>query len=151
MLGVCLGHQALALVAGGAVEHAGQVMHGRLSEIEHTGDGLFAGVPQRFSAVRYHSLVVDRLPPELRVTAWTSDGVVMGLEHRERPLLGVQFHPESVLTDHGATLLTNFRELTERHRSRRGRGLAPPLPARHTAGAASPRACPRIVPQPARP
>jgi para-aminobenzoate synthetase len=143
VLGVCLGHQALALVAGGAVEHAGQVMHGRLSEIEHTGDGLFAGVPQRFSAVRYHSLVVERLPPELRVTAWTSDGVVMGLEHRERPLLGVQFHPESVLTDHGATLLGNFRELTER----RATLARPPRQASRPAAArpaASPRADPPV-------
>ncbi|HEX6387820.1 MAG TPA: aminodeoxychorismate synthase component I [Solirubrobacteraceae bacterium] len=139
VLGVCLGHQALALVAGGAVEHAGQVMHGRLSEIEHTGDGLFAGVPQRFKAVRYHSLVVDRLPPELRVTAWTSDGVVMGLEHRERPLLGVQFHPESVLTDHGAALLANFRDLTERRGGRRARRAgAPPVDVAAAPPAAEP-------------
>jgi para-aminobenzoate synthetase len=115
VLGVCLGHQALALVAGGAVEHAPSVMHGRLSAIGHTGDGLFARVPQDFAAVRYHSLIVDRLPPELRVTAWTPDGVVMGLEHRERPLHGVQFHPESVLTEHGAALIENFRAITERH------------------------------------
>ena len=112
VLGVCLGHQALALVAGGRVDHAPEVMHGRLSPIEHDGRGLFADVPQHFQAVRYHSLVVEDLPPELRVTAWTPDGVVMGLEHRDRPLFGVQFHPESVMTEHGARLLANFRDAT---------------------------------------
>ena len=144
VLGVCLGHQALALVAGGAVEHAPQVMHGRLSEIEHTGDGLFAGVPERFSAVRYHSLVVARLPPVLRATAWTSDGVVMALEHRERPLLGVQFHPESVLTEHGALLLGNFRDITERWgergRPRRRRDTEPAGPPPAGAPASGPAA-----------
>ena len=133
VLGVCLGHQALALVAGGAVEHAPTVMHGRLSAIGHTGDGLFAGVPQDFAAVRYHSLVVDRLPPELRVTAWTRDGVVMGLEHRERPLHSVQFHPESVLTEHGATLVENFRAITERHGAAASRPRRPRPAARATA------------------
>jgi len=112
LLGVCLGHQALAHVAGGAIGHAPEVMHGRASEIHHDGRGVFAGIPQAFTAVRYHSLAVGAVPPTLRVTAWTADDVVMGLEHRERPVWGVQFHPESISTEHGATLLRNFRDLT---------------------------------------
>jgi para-aminobenzoate synthetase len=112
VLGVCLGHQALAHITGGAVEHAPEVMHGRLSPIDHDGRGLFAGIPQGFAAVRYHSLVVGALPAELRVTAWTHGDIVMGIEHRTRPLWGVQFHPESISTEHGRTLLRNFRDLT---------------------------------------
>ena len=112
VLGVCLGHQALAHVAGGSVEHAPEVMHGRLSPIHHDESALFAGIPQGFLAVRYHSLVVGTVPAELRVSAWTPDGVVMGLEHHARPLFGVQFHPESVSTRHGRRLLENFRDLT---------------------------------------
>jgi para-aminobenzoate synthetase len=137
VLGVCLGHQALALVAGGTVDHAPEPMHGRLSPIEHDGRGLFAGVPQGFEAVRYHSLVVRDLPTVLRVTAWTPDGVVMGLEHRERPLYGVQFHPESVMTEHGARLLANFRDLTRERRRAPRRGRA--APARRPAAAPPPR------------
>jgi para-aminobenzoate synthetase len=132
VLGVCLGHQALAHVTGGAIDHAPEVMHGRLSAIHHDGRGLFAGIPQGFAAVRYHSLVVGALPAELRVTAWTPDAVVMALEHESRPLWGVQFHPESISTEHGRTLLRNFRDLT------RERGRPParaPRPARQpTAG-----------------
>ena len=112
VLGVCLGHQALAHVTGGAIDHAPEVMHGRRSEIHHDGRGVFAGIPQGFAAVRYHSLAVAAVPEALRVTAWTPDQVVMGLEHRERPMWGVQFHPESISTEHGATLLRNFRDLT---------------------------------------
>ena len=112
VLGVCLGHQALAHISGGAVEHAPEVMHGRLSPIDHDGRGLFAGIPQGFAAVRYHSLVVGAVPAELRVTAWTLGDIVMGIEHRTRPLWGVQFHPESISTEHGRTLLRNFRDLT---------------------------------------
>src|SRR5918992_4370283 len=129
VLGVCLGHQALAHITGGAVDHAPEVMHGRLSPIHHDGRGLFESVPQGFAAVRYHSLVVGAVPAALRVTAWTPDGVVMGLEHRTRPLWGVQFHPESISTEHGRILVRNFRDLTRAHRrSRAGapRGTRPP-------------------------
>jgi para-aminobenzoate synthetase len=122
VLGVCLGHQALAHSSGGAIDHAPEVMHGRLSEIHHDGRGVFAGIPQGFAAVRYHSLAVGAVPDALRVTAWTPDHVVMGLEHRERPLWGVQFHPESISTEYGATLLRNFRDLTRARRR-------PPRPA----------------------
>ena len=121
VLGMCLGHQALAHVTGGAIDHAPEVMHGRLSSINHDGRGLFAGIPQGFAAVRYHSLVVGACPAELRVTAWTPDRVVMALEHRRRPRWGVQFHPESISTEHGRTLVRNFRDLT-RARRRSGSG-----------------------------
>jgi para-aminobenzoate synthetase len=130
VLGVCLGHQALAHVAGGTVEHAHEVMHGRLSPIHHDESALFAGVPQGFFAVRYHSLVVGAVPAELRVSAWTPDGVIMGLEHRARPLFGVQFHPESVSTRHGRRLLENFRDLT---RVRRVPPARRPARRRHAA------------------
>jgi para-aminobenzoate synthetase len=129
VLGVCLGHQALAHATGGVIDHAPQVMHGRLSEIHHDGHGLFAGIPQGFAAVRYHSLAVGAVPATLRVTAWTPDDVVMGLEHRSRPLWGVQFHPESISTEHGAALLRNFRDLTHargRRSSRAPRPAGPP-------------------------
>ena len=112
VLGVCLGHQELAYAAGGTIEHAPEAMHGRLSPIRHDGKGLFAGLPQGFLAVRYHSLVVGTVPPELRVTAWTPDGVIMGLEHRARPLFGVQFHPESIASENGHALLQNFLNIT---------------------------------------
>ncbi len=132
VLGVCLGHQALAHVTGGAIDHAPTVMHGRLSEIHHDGRGLFAGIPQGFAAVRYHSLAVGAVPATLRVTAWTPEEVVMGLAHRSRPLWGVQFHPESISTEHGGALLRNFRDLTYAQRRRSPRAARPAT--RTTAG-----------------
>jgi para-aminobenzoate synthetase len=138
VLGVCLGHQALAHIAGGTVEHARQVMHGRLSPIHHDESALFAGIPQDFLAVRYHSLVVGTVPAELRVSAWTPDGVIMGLEHRRRPLFGVQFHPESVSTRHGRRILENFRDLTRaRPVPAPRRPARRPRPARPAARAAA--------------
>jgi anthranilate synthase component 2 len=109
LLGVCLGHQALGLVFGGRVVRAPVLMHGKTSEIAHGGTGIFAGLSNPFTATRYHSLVVERssVPPELEITA-EADGLVMGLAHRSRPLAGVQFHPESILTAEGEKLLGNF-------------------------------------------
>ncbi len=109
-LGVCLGHQAIAVAFGGEVVRADELRHGKASLVEHEGTGLFEGLTSPFKAGRYHSLVARRssLPPELRVSAWTEDGVVMALSHAERPLFGVQFHPESVLTPEGSQLLANF-------------------------------------------
>jgi anthranilate synthase/aminodeoxychorismate synthase-like glutamine amidotransferase len=110
LLGVCLGHQALGQAFGGRVVRAPAVMHGKTSEIRHDGKTVFSGLPQPFTATRYHSLVVarDSVPDVLEVSAETADGVVMGLRHRERPLEGVQFHPESILTAAGKDLLRNF-------------------------------------------
>jgi anthranilate synthase component 2 len=112
LLGVCLGHQALGQAFGGSVVRAPKLMHGKTSEIRHDGRSLFAGLPDPFTATRYHSLVVARetVPESLEVSAWTDDGIVMGLRHRERPLEGVQFHPESILTTAGKQLLKNFLE-----------------------------------------
>lgn len=110
VLGVCLGHQCIGEVYGAAVVRAAEVMHGKTSLIHHRGVGVFAGLPDPFEATRYHSLVVDRdsVPAELEITAETDDGVVMGLRHRELPVEGVQFHPESILTAGGHRLLENF-------------------------------------------
>ena len=117
ILGVCLGHQSLGQVYGGDVVRAGRIMHGKTSRIRHQGKGVFAGLPDGYEATRYHSLAVDKatLPDCLEVTAWTDneDGSmeeIMGLRHREFPVEGVQFHPESILTQHGHALLKNFLE-----------------------------------------
>jgi para-aminobenzoate synthetase len=113
LLGVCLGHQGIAQHFGGSVIQAPEPVHGRSAEILHDGDELFAGIPERFSAVRYHSLIVgEPLPPELRKIAWTADCVVMALRHIRLPIWGVQFHPESICTQHGKTILRNFLPLT---------------------------------------
>jgi anthranilate synthase component II len=113
VLGVCLGHQAITAAFGGRVVRADRVMHGKLSEIEHEGTGLFAGLPSPFRATRYHSLVAEpgTLPDCLEVDARTSDGVIMGLVHRDLPVRGVQFHPESIETEHGHRLLANFLDM----------------------------------------
>jgi anthranilate synthase component II len=110
ILGVCLGHQAIAQAFGGRIVRAPQIMHGKRSPIEHDGAGLFRGLPAPFMATRYHSLVAEpaSLPACLAVTARTAEGVIMGLAHRERPIYGVQFHPESIATEHGHRLLGNF-------------------------------------------
>jgi len=110
ILGVCLGHQAIGQVFGAKVVHAPQVMHGKTSAVYHDGKGLFKQMPQPFLATRYHSLIVDRasIPETLKITAWTEDDIVMGIEHKEYPLYGVQFHPEAILTEEGHRLLGNF-------------------------------------------
>ncbi len=113
LLGVCLGHQAIGQACGGRIIRAPVPMHGKLSAIRHDGTGIFAGIPNPFEATRYHSLVVDKLgfPAVLRITAETDDGLIMGLAHRERPIHGVQFHPETIASQHGHDLLRNFLNL----------------------------------------
>jgi para-aminobenzoate synthetase component 2 len=128
MLGVCLGHQALGEAFGATVTHAPELMHGKTSLVEHTGTGVLAGLPSPFTATRYHSLAVvrDTVPDELEITAQTASGIVMGLQHRELPLHGVQFHPESVLTEGGHRLLANWLEVCGLSDAvERSEGLAP--------------------------
>ena len=110
ILGVCLGHQAIGQAFGGRVVHAKTLMHGKVSRIHHSGKGVFAGLPTPYDATRYHSLAIERssCPEALEVTAWTEDGEIMGVRHRTLPIEGVQFHPESILTEHGHALLRNF-------------------------------------------
>ncbi|WP_333587133.1 anthranilate synthase component II [Phenylobacterium sp.] len=113
ILGVCLGHQAIGQAFGGEVIRASQLMHGKTSLMHHAGEGVFAGLPNPFTATRYHSLSVkrDTMPEVLKITAWTEDGEVMGLQHVSRPIFGVQFHPESIATEGGHALLSNFLDL----------------------------------------
>jgi anthranilate synthase component II len=112
ILGVCLGHQAIGAALGGKIIRAQQLMHGKTSEIHTTQEGVFAGLPEHFTVNRYHSLAIERAscPADLKVTAWTDDGEIMGVRHRTLPLEGVQFHPESILTEHGHAMLKNFLE-----------------------------------------
>lgn len=117
ILGVCLGHQSIGQVFGGTITAAPELMHGKTSQVHHTGVGVFQGLENPFTATRYHSLIVDRAtcPDELEITAWVDDGTIMGLRHRNYPhIQGVQFHPESILTHAGKSLLSNFlRELSQ--------------------------------------
>ena len=110
VLGVCLGHQCIGEAYGGRTVRAGELVHGKASDVSHDGSGVFFDIPTPFSAIRYHSLVIDAdtLPDELVVTARTDNGLIMGVRHREYPVEGVQFHPESILSEHGAALLANF-------------------------------------------
>jgi anthranilate synthase component 2 len=128
LLGVCLGHQAIGQVYGGKVVRAPMPMHGKLSKIAHTGQGVFKGLPKKFEVTRYHSLIVarDGLPDSLTVTAETGD-VIMGLQHKTHPVHGVQFHPESIASEHGHALLANFLELaglSPRHRNTKAARVA---------------------------
>jgi len=110
LLGVCLGHQTIGQAFGGKVVRAGEIVHGKMGTILHAGRGIFAGLPSPLKATRYHSLIVEResLPDCLEVTAWLEDGMIMGLRHRELPIEGVQFHPESIASEHGHAMLKNF-------------------------------------------
>ena len=112
-LGVCLGHQCVGYSYGGTVGYAGEIMHGKTSMVHHDGEGLFKGLPNPFEAIRYHSLAISRddLPDELEVTAWTDNGIIMGVKHKTHPVQGVQFHPESIMTKSGHDLLRNFLEM----------------------------------------
>ncbi len=112
ILGVCLGHQSIGAAFGGKIIRAQQLMHGKTSQITTTQEGVFAGLPKQFTVNRYHSLAIERFtcPPELKVTAWTEDGEIMGVKHKTLAIEGVQFHPESILTEHGHAMLKNFLE-----------------------------------------
>lgn len=114
LLGVCLGHQAIGQVFGGHVIRAPKPVHGKTDKIYHNGEGLFAGLDSPITATRYHSLIVERetLPPDVSITAWNDEGLIMGLQHKEYPIFGVQFHPESILTTSGMHLLQQFLEVT---------------------------------------
>jgi len=115
ILGVCLGHQCIGEAFGATVDGAGEIVHGKVSEIHHDGKGVYRGLPSPFPATRYHSLAVrrDSIPPCLEITAWTESGLVMGIRHRDLPVEGVQFHPESILTPAGKSLLRNFLDLVK--------------------------------------
>ncbi|MEW6050917.1 MAG: aminodeoxychorismate/anthranilate synthase component II [Candidatus Zixiibacteriota bacterium] len=119
ILGVCLGHQAIAQVYGSTIVYASAIMHGKVSTVRHDNSRLYQGVANPFSATRYHSLAVDRktLAPELRITAWSDDGTIMGIEHLTMPVFGVQYHPESIMTPDGMTILQNFCKIAASHRA----------------------------------
>ncbi|HWN68655.1 MAG TPA: aminodeoxychorismate/anthranilate synthase component II, partial [Haliangium sp.] len=144
VLGVCLGHQGIGVVHGAGLALAPEPMHGRTSHIHHHASALFQGIPQGVEVVRYHSWILTDLPASLERLAWTADGLVMACRHRTRPLWGVQFHPESIGTEHGARLLANFRELTRAHGGGHGgahggaraAGVARPAQARTAASRA---------------
>ena len=138
VLGVCLGHQGICHLFGGKVDLAPQPMHGRLAEVHHTQQDVFAGIPSPFNVVRYHSLAAIQLPDVLEPLAWTTDGVLMGVRHRSKPIWGVQFHPESICTEHGHRLAENFRTLTERYTGKKATVSSPPVqPRRPKSSAAS--------------
>jgi anthranilate synthase component 2 len=113
LLGVCLGHQTIGQAFGGQVVRCHEIVHGKLGQMHHAGAGLFRGLPSPLNATRYHSLIVDRssLPDCLEITAWLADGTIMGLQHRDLPIHGVQFHPESIASEHGHAMLRNFLDL----------------------------------------
>ena len=115
LLGVCLGHQTIGQAFGGHVVRCHEIVHGKMGTMHHEGQGVFRGLPSPFLATRYHSLVVDRatLPADLEVTAWLQDGTIMGLRHRTKPIEGVQFHPESIASEHGHQLLKNFLDMAQ--------------------------------------
>lgn len=140
ILGVCLGHQAIGAAFGARIVRAAEPMHGRASSIVHDGSALFAGIPNPFRAARYHSLVIDpdSLPPVLRATAFTEDGVIMAVQHESLPIAGVQFHPESILTDEGYRLLANFLRMA-------GLEVAEPIPG-YDEEFRQPAAAPAVMP-----
>jgi anthranilate synthase component 2 len=131
ILGVCLGHQAINEVFGGVTVRAPAPVHGKRHQVFHNGQGIFRGLPSPLGAARYHSLMADRIPAELEVTAWTEDGVVMGLSHRRYPLHGVQFHPESFLTSRGRDLAANFLGLAAEAVVGKGAGFQLPVAQKH--------------------
>jgi anthranilate synthase component 2 len=130
ILGVCLGHQAIGQAFGGKVIRAPQMVHGKLSQISHDATGVFRGINGPFQATRYHSLIVERatMPAELKVNAQTADGLVMGMAHESRPLHGVQFHPESIASEHGHLMLRNFLDIAAAWNVSHGRSTAAPSP-----------------------
>jgi anthranilate synthase/aminodeoxychorismate synthase-like glutamine amidotransferase len=117
ILGVCLGHQSVAYAMGGRIVRAQRLLHGKTSMIHHDGKGVYTGIPDPFEATRYHSLIVEKtsLPDGLEISAWTDEGEIMGIRHRDYPVEGVQFHPESILTKHGKDLLQNFIAISRKH------------------------------------
>ncbi|MFF1414171.1 aminodeoxychorismate synthase component I [Streptomyces sp. NPDC058289] len=151
LLGICLGHQGIGLLHGGTVDRAPQPRHGRTSPVLHDGTDLFAGLPSPMEVVRYHSLAVTDLPGELEATAWTPDGILMGLRHRARPMWGVQFHPESICSEYGTELLANFARLSRAYGAHRAVPAPSPLLAAAPAPAAvhAPLFAPVLAPAPA--